>query len=179
MTFLSKLFSIFKSKKNVVKKNTEQLETLYSAAIIYYKKKDYLNSRKYFQKALLLDPQNGKIIKNLQITNKKLQLQIEKNKTKKAKDLTESKQEADTSSNNQNSFNLNDDIFIPEKKREKSFYFKTLRIDSDASNEEINIRLNAEFRKWRTKVNSPNIKKRYEAEEMLAIISQAKRKLIK
>ena len=45
--------------------------------------------------------------------------------------------------------------------------------------EEIKERINAEFRKWRTRINSPNIKMRYEAEEMLAIISQARRKLIK
>lgn len=174
MAFLSKFFQLFKSKKTPIKKNTEQLETLYAAAIIYYKKKDYLNSRKYFQKALLLDPQNSKIIKNLQVTTKKLQQQLKKVENEKKEQKIENTSRKTGTKSNDSSF---DNIFIPQEDRDLKFYYKTLRIDSDASQEEISIRLNAEFRKWRTKVNSPNIKKRYEAEEMLAIISQAKRKL--
>jgi hypothetical protein len=59
------------------------------------------------------------------------------------------------------------------------FYYKALRLDSDSTEEEIKERINAEFRKWRTRINSPNIRMRSEAEEMLAVISQARRKLLK
>jgi hypothetical protein len=63
--------------------------------------------------------------------------------------------------------------------RDEMFYFKALRLDSDSSQEEIKNRIDTEFRKWRTRINSSNIKMRSEAEEMLAIISQARRKLLK
>ncbi len=146
---------------------------LYEAAVAYYKKKDYENSRKYFEKALQYDPSNKDISHNLMVVQKQIALIEEENRAKKEK-----KDKAINKTLSQESENIlkqaaNDDT------KDDLFYYKALRLDSDSTQEEIKERIDSEFRKWRTRINSPNIKMRSEAEEMLSIISQARRVLLK
>lgn len=153
-----------------IKKKKSQVH--YEQAVAYYKKEEYENSKKFFEKALYYDPENSDAIHNLKIVNKRIAFISEgKAAEKKKKDQAVNKTLKIESSNILN--------IKSTEERDARFYYKALRMDSDSSEEEIKERINAEFRKWRTRINSPNIKMRYEAEEMLAIISQARRKLIK
>jgi tetratricopeptide (TPR) repeat protein len=146
---------------------------LYEAAVAYYKKKDYENSRKFFEKALQYDPENQETLHNLRVVEKQISLIEEEKRTK---------QEKKDSAVNKVLSQVSEDILkqaANTDERDEMFYFKALRLDSDSSQEEIKNRIDTEFRKWRTRINSSNIKMRSEAEEMLAIISQARRKLLK
>jgi tetratricopeptide (TPR) repeat protein len=146
---------------------------LYEAAVAYYKRKDYENSRKYFEKALQYDPDNEDVRHNLMVVEKQLALIEEEARTKKEK-----KDKAINKTLSQDSEEILKEAANDESKDEK-FYYKVLRLDSDSTLEEIKERIDFEFRKWRTRINSPNIKMRSEAEEMLSIISQARRVLLK
>ncbi len=146
---------------------------LYEAGVAYYKRKDYENSRKYFEKALQYDPDNEDIKHNLRVVEKQATLIEEEARAKKEK-----KDKAINKTLSQESENILKQAADGDIKDEK-FYYKALRLDSDFTQEEIKSRIDSEFRKWRTRINSPNVKMRSEAEEMLAIISQARRILLK
>lgn len=170
-----------KNKLTGKKKSVSHLEEikrkrslqLYEAAVAYYKRKDYENSKKFFEKALVYDPQNRDAAHNLDVVKKQIAL-IEEQKI--------SKQEKKDSAINKTLSQVSEDILkqaANAEDKDDMFYYKALRLDSDSSEEEIRARINSEFRKWRTRINSANIRMRSEAEEMLAIISQARRKLLK
>ncbi|MDA3886388.1 MAG: tetratricopeptide repeat protein [Candidatus Delongbacteria bacterium] len=174
-SLFSKLSDKLSSKKNKpshldeMKKKKSLME--YKKAVAYYKREEYENSKKFFEKALSFDPENTDAQHNLKIVIKRIaHIQNEAEEKKKKKDTAVNKT---LSSESANILNIKSN-----EERDERFYYKALRIDSDSSIEEITERINLEFRKWRTRINSPNIKMRYEAEEMLAIISQARRKLI-
>ncbi|MCG2760871.1 MAG: tetratricopeptide repeat protein, partial [Candidatus Delongbacteria bacterium] len=146
---------------------------LYEAAVAYYKRKDYENSRKFFEKALQYDPENKDAKHNLAVVEKQMALIDEDKRTK---------QEKKDNAINKSLSQISEDILkqaANTEEKDEAFYCKALRLDSDSTEEEIRSRINSEFRKWRTRINSQNIKMRSEAEEMLAIISQARRKLLK
>ena len=175
-SLFSKISDKLSSKKDnhshldEIKKKKSQME--YMKAVAYYKRGEYENSKKFFEKALYYDSENADAQHNLEIVIKRIAYIAQEAKDKKKKkDRAVNKTLSTESSNILN-------IKSTEERNER-FYYKALRMDSDSSDEEIKERINAEFRKWRTRINSPNIKMRYEAEEMLAIISQARRKLIK
>ena len=173
-SLFSKLSDKLSSKKDKsshldeIKRKKSQME--YKKAVAYYKREEYENSKKFFEKALYYDPENADAQHNLKIVIKRIaHIKQEEKDKKKKKDKAVNKTLGSESAN----------ILNVNEVRDTRFYYKALRIDSDSSVEEITERVNAEFRKWRTRINSPNMKMRYEAEEMLAIISQARRKLIK
>ena len=144
----------------------------YNQAVAYYKRGEYESSKLFFEKALHYDPENADIQHNLKTVIKRIaHVKEEAEAKQKKKDEAVNKT---LSSESSNILNIKSN-----EERDERFYYKALRIDSDSSAEEIKERINAEFRKWRTRINSPNMKMRYEAEEMLAIISQARRKLMK
>lgn len=146
---------------------------LYEAAVAYYKKKDYENSRRFFEKALQYDPDNQDAKHNLNVVNRQIEMMAEQKR---------SKQEKKDNAINKTLSQVSEDILkqaANSDEKDEMFYYKALRLDSDSTEEEIKERINAEFRKWRTRINSPNIRMRSEAEEMLAVISQARRKLLK
>jgi tetratricopeptide (TPR) repeat protein len=176
MSLFDKIKDKFKKKEvvshldEIKKKRSIQL---YEAAVAYYKRKDYENSRKFFEKALQYDPENEDARHNLRVVEKQIAL-IEEEKV--------SRQEKKDSAVNKVLSQVSEDILkqaANSEDRDDLFYYKALRLDSDSSQEEIKSRIDTEFRKWRTRINSSNIKMRSEAEEMLAIISQARRKLLK
>ena len=177
---MTSIFSKLTNKLSSKKKNSSHLDEIkkkkskvhYNQAVAYYKRGEYENSKQFFEKALHYDPENADIQHNLKTVVKRIaHVKEEVDAKQKKKDKAVNKTLASESSN---ILNINST-----EERDERFYFKALRIDTDSSAEEIEERINAEFRKWRTRVNSPNMKMRYEAEEMLAIISQARRKLIK
>jgi len=166
------------NKKSEPKSHLEEIKIkrslqLYEAAVAYYKRKDYANSKKFFEKVLQYDPNNEDAKHNLLVVEKQISL-IDEDKR--------SKQEKKDSAVNKEMSQVSEDILkeaANTEEKDEKFYFKALRLDSDASIEEIRNRIDSEFRKWRTRINSSNIKMRSEAEEMLAIISQARRVLLK
>ncbi|MBN2788967.1 MAG: tetratricopeptide repeat protein [Candidatus Delongbacteria bacterium] len=177
---MTSLFSKITDKISSKKNKTSHLDDIkkkkskvhYDQAVAYYKREDYENSKKFFEKALYYDPENTDAQHNLKVVNKRIEhIKQEAAEKQKKKDQAVNKTLEKESTNLLN--------IRSTEERDDRFYFKALRMDSDSSEEEIKERINAEFRKWRTRINSPNIKMRYEAEEMLAIISQARRKLIK
>lgn len=177
MSFLDKIKEKLQKKKETVSHLDEiklkRSAQLYEAAVVYYKRKDYENSKKFFEKALQYDPDNQDASHNLAVVIKQMALIEEEKRTKQEK-----KDNAINKIMSQESEDILRDAASTEEK-DNLFYLKALRLDSDSTQEEIVARVDSEFRKWRTRINSPNIKMRSEAEEMLAIISQARRKLLK
>lgn len=175
------LFDKLKEKLNLNKEKVSHLDEiklkrssqLYEAAVAYYKRKDYSNSIKFFEKALQYDPENQDIKHNLDVVTKQIALIEEQNRARQEK-----KDNAVNKVMSQESEDILREAANTEEKG-NDFYLKALRLDSDSTQDEIVARIDTEFRKWRTRVNSPNVKMRSEAEEMLAIISQARRKLLK
>lgn len=171
----------FKKKKKEEEKQKEllnsKIEMFLSAGMAYYKKQEYTSAKKYFQKILTIDPGNENVQRYLKEAlkrekQKKVESSSSSNIQFENKETTgisfaktEKSEKKVANSNNQ--------------KKDKLYYYKVLRIDSDASEGEIKMRISHEFKKWRTRVNSPDLKTRYEAEEMLNIISQARRTLLK
>ncbi|MGD9706121.1 MAG: tetratricopeptide repeat protein [Candidatus Delongbacteria bacterium] len=177
MSFFGKLKEMLQGTKEK-RSHLEEIKIkrsiqLYEAGVAYYKRKDYENSRKYFEKALQYDPENEDAKHNLRVVEKQIALIEEEMRTKKEK-----KDKAVNKTLSQESESILRQAADEDVKDEK-FYYKALRLDSDFSHEEIKNRIDSEFRKWRTRINSPNVKMRSEAEEMLAIISQARRILLK
>ena len=175
-SIFSKLTDKLSSKKgkpshlDEIKKKKSKVH--YDQAVAYYKREEYENSKKFFEKALYYAPDNADAQHNLKTVIKRIEfIKEEKEAEKKKKDQAVNKTLGKESTNILN--------IKSTEERDERFYYKALRMDSDSSEEEIKERINAEFRKWRTRINSPNVKMRYEAEEMLAIISQARRKLVK
>jgi len=177
MSLFDKLKEKFQKKKDVVSHLDEikikRSIQLYEAAVAYYKRKDYENSKKFFEKALQYDPENKDAQHNLSVVIKQISLIGEANKAKQQK-----KDNAVNKVMSQDSENILKEAASTEEK-DNAFYLKALRLDNDSTQEEIIARVDSEFRKWRTRINSPNVRMRSEAEEMLAIISQARRKLLK
>lgn len=177
MSILDKLKGVLQGKKEK-RSHLDEIKIkrsiqLYEAAVAYYKRKDYENSRKYFEKALQYDPDNEDIRHNLMVVEKQMTLIEDDLKARKEK-----KDKAINKTLSQESEDILKEAANQETKDE-TFYYKALRLDSDSTIEEIKVRIDSEFRKWRTRINSPNIKMRSEAEEMLAVISQARRVLLK
>lgn len=177
MSFLDKIKNKLKGKgksgshlEEIKKKRSSQL---FEAGVAYYKKGDYKNSKKFFEKSLQYDNENNEARHNLQIVNKQLE-QIDEDR----RINEEKKNNAVNKTLSQVSVDILKEAASKQEK-DDIFYYKALRLDSGSSEEEIRKRINSEFRKWRTRINSPNIKMRSEAEEMLAIISQARRRLLK
>ncbi len=178
MSIFDKLKDKLQSKKKEKRSHLDEIKIkrslqLYEAAVAYYKRKDYANSRKYFEKALQYDPDNEEIKHNLRVVEKQISLMEEETRAQKEK-----KDKAINKTLSQDSEDILKQAATEDAKDER-FYYKALRLDSDSSQEEIKTRIDSEFRKWRTRINSPNIKMRSEAEEMLSIISQARRVLLK
>lgn len=177
MSFLDKIKEKLQKKKETVSHLDEiklkRSAQLYEAAVAYYKRKDYENSKKFFEKALQYDPDNQDASHNLAVVIKQMALIEEERRAKQEK-----KDNAINKVMSQASEDILRDAASTEEK-DNLFYLKALRLDSDSTQEEIIARVDSEFRKWRTRINSPNVKMRSEAEEMLAIISQARRKLLK
>lgn len=177
MSIFDKLKDKLQGKKHPVShldeiKKKRSLQ-LYEAAVAYYKKKDYENSRRFFEKALQYDPENQDAKHNLNVVNRQIEMMAEQKR---------SNQEKKDSAINKTLSQVSEDILkqaANSEDKDERFYYKALRLDSDSTEEEIRERINSEFRKWRTRINSQNIRMRSEAEEMLAIISQARRKLLK
>jgi len=177
MSLLDKIKNKLQNKKEPVSHLEEiklkRSSQLYEAAVVYYKRKDYENSRKFFEKALQYDPGNQDARHNLAVVLKQIAL-IEEEKR--------NRQEKKDSAINKVMSQESEDILkeaANTQEKDNMFYLKALRLDSDSTQDEIIARVDSEFRKWRTRINSPNVKMRSEAEEMLAIISQARRKLLK
>ena len=176
MSLLDKLKEKFQKKPAVSHLDEIKIKRsiqLYEAAVAYYKRKDYENSRKFFEKALQYDPENKDAQHNLSVVIKQMSLIDEASKAKQQK-----KDNAINKVMSQASEDILREAASTEEK-DNMFYLKALRLDKDSTQEEIIERIDSEFRKWRTRVNSPNVRMRSEAEEMLAIISQARRKLLK
>lgn len=177
MSFIGKIKDKLQGKKQPVShleeiKKKRSLQ-LYEAAVAYYKRKDYENSRKFFEKSLQYDPENQDAKHNLTVIEKQLAM---------IEDQKKSKQEKKDNAVNKTLSQVSEDILkqaANSEDKDERFYYKALRLDSDSTMEEVESRINSEFRKWRTRINSQNIRMRSEAEEMLAIISQARRKLLK
>ena len=174
-SLFSKITDKLSSKKNKLSHLDEikrkKSKVHYDQAVAYYKRGEYETSKQFFEKALLYDPENVDIQHNIKTVIKRIaHIKQESEEKQKKKDKAVNKTLSAESSNILN--------IKSTEERDERFYYKALRIDSDSSAEEIKERVNAEFRKWRTRINSPNMKMRSEAEEMLAIISQARRKLI-
>jgi len=171
MALFSKFFSKDKDKETSSSSSLEEVKKkkvvmYYNAGVAYYKKNDLLNSKKYFEKVISLDPENKNARHNLKVVLRKLRQEIEKREIRKAP--KEKKRDTTTTKEKRKA---------PAKK-DKNYYYKMLKLEVGATKEEVRTKINQEFKKWRTRINSPDIKKRFEAEEMLAIISQAKRKIL-
>lgn len=173
---------LFSKKKAEAKKRKELSKKYFSAAVAYFEKKDFISSKKYFEKAIELDPENENAIYNLKIVMKKIIIE-KKKRMKKSQILNGSLNKDSINSMSKNRFSL-DSNKSSEKRRPKKIssrdeLLQFLDLDRSASEEEMKLQINKQFKKWRTKVNTSDLKKRYEAEKMLSLISKARRVLIK
>ncbi|MFO7810909.1 MAG: hypothetical protein R6V47_06015, partial [Candidatus Delongbacteria bacterium] len=142
MSFFDKIKEKLKGKK----KSGSHLEEirrkrsiqLYEAAVAYYKRKDYVNSKKFFEKSLQYNPENQDAKHNLTVVKRQIEL-IEEQKR--------SKQEKKDGAINRTLSQVSEDILkqaaSTEEKNER-FYYKALRLDSDSTEEEIKNRINTE-----------------------------------
>jgi Ca-activated chloride channel family protein len=81
MSILDKLKEKLLGKKKPVShldeiKRKRSLQ-LYEAAVAYYKKKDYENSRRFFEKALQYDPDNQDAKHNLNVVKRQIEMMTE------------------------------------------------------------------------------------------------------
>ena len=177
VSIFKKLFSSKKENKSDLKEIKKKAsEKYYKMAVAYFKRKEYLSSKKYFQKVIEYDPDNKNAQHNLEIVLKKIKQQ----KDTKTNHKANAPKPVKAGGQKQQSIEQ-------EKKRQpdrkpkakgRTYYLQILALDQDASDEEITDKISKDFKKWRTRINSPDIKKRYEAEEMMSMISQAKRYLL-
>jgi len=174
------MLSFFKSKKKESEQDSK-IKMFINAGIEYFRKRDYGSSRKYFERVLEIDPSNAEAQQYLDSVKAK----IEHEENKKIRDrqlLEESREQESSMQKLRKSPPAETTSSKPEhvigETRDKMYYYKILRLELNAAPDDIREAIALEFKKWRTRVNSPDITKRYEAEEMLNIISQAKRVLL-
>jgi len=165
-------FLFSKNKKNV-KEREKEIDALFDAGNLYFEKGDFDNSKRYFEKVIELNPDHEDAIHNLTIVMQKILL-LEK---KKHTPAVPPKRKV-VSSLSKSQFGKKKGA-LNEAKTERDKFLNLLKLDKIASEIEIKEKISEEFKKWRTRVNSPDLKKRYEAEEKLSLISQAKRTLLK
>ncbi|PID27226.1 MAG: hypothetical protein CR982_06420 [Candidatus Cloacimonadota bacterium] len=180
--------NFFSRKKSEAIKRKETSEKYFNAGVVYYEKKDFINSKKYFEKAVEIYPENRDAIHNLKIVMKRIVIE-KKKRLRKSQILNGSLDKKSINKITQNRFSIDSEPSDSKKNtasdpnfskpvEKKSDLLKFFELDENSSNEEIKDKINKEFKKWRTKVNTSDLKKRYEAEKMLATISKARRKLI-
>lgn len=168
-------------------------EIFFEAGVAYFEKGEYKNSQKYFEKAVEANPDNEDAIHNLKVVMQKVILEEKRKRLEKEQNLQEKAKETEARErilNESSGYRVEKVDSTPTKatsspistesdKLVEDDYYSILGLPHDASQDEIKDKISEEFKKWRTRVNSPDLKKRYEAEQMMAIISKAKRKLIK
>ncbi|MBN1967987.1 MAG: tetratricopeptide repeat protein [Candidatus Delongbacteria bacterium] len=183
------MLSLFKNnKKNEKQKKIEESEMYFRAGVAYFEKKDLINSKRSFEKAILLNPENSDAIHNLKVVMKKILIEKKKN-LRKSQMLNGSLNKESINNITKNKFGISsqekkdiDDkqLSLPNPDElSRNQILKILELPSDAVEEMIKEKINNEFKRWRTKVNTSDLKKRYEAETMLSILSKARRVLIK
>jgi len=175
ISIFKKLFSGNKENKSNLKEIKKKAsDKYYKMAVAYFKRKEYLSSKKYFQKVIEYDPDNENAQHNLEIVLKKIKQQ----KDAKANNKNKILKPTQTGKQRQQSLEEKKEKQSDRQPKNRAYYLQVLALDRDASNEEISDKISKDFKKWRTRINSPDIKKRYEAEEMMSILSQAKRYLL-
>ena len=176
VSIFKKLFSSKKENKSDLKEIKKKAsEKYYKMAVAYFKRKEYLSSKKYFQKVIEYDPDNKNAQYNLEIVLKKIKQQKDAKTAHKDNIPKPTKAGGQQQPVKQEKKRQSD---RKSKAKGRTYYLQILALDQDASNEEITDKISKDFKKWRTRINSPDIKKRYEAEEMMSMISQAKRYLL-
>ena len=179
MGIFSKLFSGKKKNEHNLIKDSD---VYFKAGEAYFKKNDYLNSKKFFEKALEIFPDHKKAIRNLDVVNNKLKI-INSNREKDKlhnEGLSQDEKNLSTSKESSN-FGSLDQIDSTNKANDNeiNYYYNFFDIPRNITNDEIKEILAKEFRNWRTKINSPDPKKKYKAEEMLNKIAKARKILLK
>jgi len=177
------MLSFFKKKKKDPE-HDNRVTMFMNAGIEYFKKKDYPGSKKYFERVLEIEPTNTEAENYLQVILNRLALE-EKKKLNNQQDFDDNDKTAfhgipPLEPRFPSSGAAGQQIDKPSISgiKDRHYYYKVLRLDLNAAQEDIRDTIAIEFKKWRTRVNSPDINKRYEAEEMLNLISQAKRVLL-
>ncbi len=173
------ILSKFIRKKE--KKEDPRIASFFRLGILAFQQKDFKRSEKFFKQVLKIAPDHEDAKYNLKIVLMKEAKEAKKRiEERKKQRLNQSKQPTVQKEGLGASFKP--PILVEEEKPrgedDKLFYYRKFRLDSDATQDEIRDRLNKDFKKWRTRINSPDLKKRYEAEEMLNLISRAKRVLL-
>jgi len=177
------MLTLFKRKKKDPE-HENRITMFLNAGIEYFKKKDYISSKKYFERVLEIEPANTEAENYMQVILNKISLeekkrfnqqQIQDDNDKTAfHGLPPMEQRQPPTDLGNQQINKQGISGI----KDRHYYYKVLRLDLNAAPEDIRDSIALEFKKWRTRVNSPDINKRYEAEEMLNLISQAKRVLL-
>lgn len=177
------MLSFFKRKKKDPE-HENRITMFLNAGIEYFKKKDYISSKKYFERVLEIEPANTEAENYMQVILNKIALEEKKRLSQQQVQEDSDKtafhgippMDVRVPSANLSSQQIDKQGISGIKDRH--YYYKVLRLDLNAAPEDIRDAIAMEFKKWRTRVNSPDINKRYEAEEMLNLISQAKRVLL-
>lgn len=179
------MLNLFKKKAKIDTELESKIKMFLNAGIEYFKKKDFSSSKKYFERVLEINPGNVEAENYLKVVISKIALE----EKKKIQQLAFEKENIEVSvpkmpvldyrpgQNTKSSINITDAKSLGDI-QDKPYYYKLLRLESNAAQDDIKETIASEFKKWRTRVNSPDIAKRYEAEEMLNILSQAKRVLL-
>ncbi len=185
------IFSGIFSKNNKKKVElSKESDVYFKAAEAYFKKRDYFNSKKFFEKALEINPQHQNAQRNLEVVNNKIKI-ISSNREKdkihsKDKDFDnnnsninlQTSQKTSKLKESKSSIIVDESISNGQDRLDAKYYYNYFNLDKSFSNEEIKDSLSKEFRSWRTKINSPDPKKKYEAEEMLNKIAKARKLLL-
>ena len=183
MGIFSKLFS---RKKNKEQELDNESDVYFKAGEAYFKKNDYINSKKFFEKALEIFPDHKNALRNLEVVNNRLKIinsNKEKNQQHNSNRGFEERTSMKKSENNSFSKSENSNVDNAKSKNNDSYdadyFYSFFNIPKDYQDEEIKELLSKEFKNWRTKINSPNPSKKYEAEEMLNKIAKARKILLK
>jgi len=177
------MLSFFKRKKKDPEQE-KQVAMFLNAGIEYFKKKDYISSNRYFERVLEIEPANTQAENYIQVILNKIELeekkrlnqqQIQEDKDKTAFNgilpMEPRLTSADSSTQQIDRKGISGI-------QDRLYYYKVLRLDLNAAPEDIREAIAFEFKKWRTRVYSHDINKVHEAEQMLDLISQAKRVLL-
>jgi len=177
MGIFSKLFSGKSNKENQLNKESD---VYFKAGEAYFKKSDYLNSKKFFEKALDIFPNHQNAIRNLEVVNNKIKIvNSNKEKDKRHNDGIGFEERNLNPRESSSVLNTVKSDVANVKEEDINYYYNFFNISRNYSNDEIKEVLSKEFRNWRTKINSPDPKKKYEAEDMLNKIAKARKILLK